>query len=59
MLHDISSDAMLGLRYVYSRNTTNTVIYELRYGTGLYGVRYAATIQSARQVRNRYLLGIL
>ena len=44
MLHDISSDAMLGLRFVYNRNTTNTAIYELRYGTLLYGVRYAATL---------------
>ncbi len=33
MLRGISSDAMLGLRSVYiNKNTTNTVIYELRYG---------------------------
>ena len=49
MLHDISSDAMLGLQSVYTKNTTNAVIYELRNGTVLYGVRYAAT--------TRYYLG--
>jgi hypothetical protein len=49
MLRDISIDAMLGLRYVYNRNTTNTVIYELRYGTVLYGVRYAATLHLVSQ----------
>ena len=36
MLHDISSDAILGLRSVYNNLTvaqTNNVIYELRHGT--------------------------